>query len=118
MRIRWAKPLSSDRQRLQAFSQRFATPKVAESLGRGELHGLMGTNIRDSMPATARPRDDMARELAKSLLPQPTTAERQVEGSGMDTSDQAHWLSKQLASQGLHPRAANKQRLVKTGKDL
>ena len=67
------------------------------------------------MAANARPRDDMARELAKSLLPQPTTAERQVEGSGMDTSDQAHWLSKQLASQGLH--AAKKQRLVKPAKD-
>lgn len=83
LRIRWAKPLSSDHQRLQAFSQRFATPKVAE------------------------PRDDMARELAKSLLPQPTTAERQVEGSGMDTSDQAHWLSKQLASQGPEARKAS-----------
>ena len=58
------------------------------------------------MDANARPRDDMARELAKSLLPQPTTVERQVEGSGMDTSDQAHWLSKQLASQGLHAHAA------------
>ena len=69
------------------------------------------------MAANARPRDDMARELAKSLLPQPTTAERQVEGSGMDTSDQAHWLSKQLASQGLHAHAANKQRLVKPAKD-
>eukprot|EP00435_Cladocopium_sp_Y103_P023266 s680_g5.t1 len=58
LRFRWAKPLSTNNQKLQAFSQRFATPKVVERT------------------------DDMARELAKSLLPQPNMTERQFQGYG------------------------------------
>ncbi|CAJ1432943.1 unnamed protein product [Effrenium voratum] len=70
--FRWARPLPPDPQRLQ-FSQRFATP-------------LSDTNS-----------DNLGRELAHSLLPQPTASERRVEGASLDPGDKAHWLSKQLA---------------------
>lgn len=63
LRFRWAKPLPTDCQRLQAFSQRFATPKILEQT------------------------DDMGRELAKSLLPQPSITERQ-QGFGGDANQE------------------------------
>ncbi|CAJ1381989.1 unnamed protein product [Effrenium voratum] len=85
--FRWARPLPPDPQRLQ-FSQRFATP-------------LSDTNS-----------DNLGRELAHSLLPQPTASERRVEGASLDPGDKAHWLSKQLAGLGqLLNQRARKARL-------